>query len=158
MQGSIINRINESGKPSIPEVGQFATSYSYTDRDVHYIVKVEDNGRVFWTKDVGRCFKRPEWDAIFEVDEDGKTRVTVYDKYKDDIRVDNRIYLTHPSERDFWIYLFYDEDIGLDRWVLLKDGKYHRSLFDQSTRKYRNSIKNKVISPGIYSYYYDPSF
>lgn len=164
MQGSIVNRIVEKRYPQKPEVGQYATSYLYSDRNVHYIVKVEKDGEIFWTKDVQRCFKRPEFTATFRTDDQGRERITVkginmFSKTNDiHTYVDDKLYLKDQVDKEFWLYLYYEEDINLDRWVLLKDGSYHKSRFDYSTGKYRNSIKNTTAAPNVYDYYYDPSF
>jgi hypothetical protein len=166
MYGSIVNRICENSKPMTPVVGEYATSYLYTDRNVHYIVKVEKDGKIFWTKDVGRCVNRPEFTATFKTDEKGNIRITVTGNdlfNRDDLKkttyVDNKLFLPNQVEEDVWLYLNYDEEgVGLDRWVLLKDGKYHESRYDRLTGKYRNSIKNTTTVPGRYDYYYDPSF
>lgn len=105
MQGSIINRVCERTVPDKPIVGQYATSYSYTDRDVHYIAKVEEDGKVFWTKSVGRCVMRPEFKATFRVDDKQRTRITVtgtgfYPSNLNGLYVDDKIFLPIQAEKD----------------------------------------------------------
>jgi hypothetical protein len=143
-----------------PVVGEYATSYLYSDRNVHYITKVEKDGKVFWTKRVQRCAIRPEFTATFRKDEAQINRITI--RLQDCCPyIEDKIFLLNQVEKDFWLYLEEDdedEDIRLDRWTLLKDGKYHESRYDGNVNKYRNSIKNTIITPNKYDYYYDPSF
>jgi hypothetical protein len=168
MQGSIINRLCEKGiNVEKPIVGQYATSYSYTDRDVHYIAKVEEDGKVFWTKNVGRCVMRPEFTATFRTDNKQRTRITIIGHGSDfsglnGIRIEDKIFIPVQPEKDFWLFLYDDvEDEYDNRWQLLRDGRYHMSRYimeSKTNRNYSNSIKNMVITPNYYNYYYDPSF
>jgi hypothetical protein len=157
MHGNIANRIIELKRPNMPVVGDYATSYLYSDRNVHYIVAVEKEGKAFWTKDVKRCFRRPEYDVLFRVDNKGKMRITVKG-ISGNILVDDKLFLEKQIHPEFWLYVEDNNTYIPDKWVLLKDNKYHESHFDLSKRRYKTSIKNTVISPGVYDYYYDPSF
>lgn len=149
-----------------PIVGNYATSYAYTDRYVHYIAKVDKKGEVFWTKDVERCFMRPEYVATFTKDANKVIRITI--KYVGNdktyrhgsIIVNNKIFFNSQPEDNYWLYLRDElmDDSVLNRWQLLSDGRYHRSRYDMFTKKYKNSMRNMIIVPNRYDYYYDSSF
>lgn len=155
----------ERSGPAEPKVGDVATSYWWSDRNVHHIIRVSDNLKHFDTIRISRCAKRDEYEATFETDSNGVKYITIIDTEETDpeyrIAVDRQIYPDYADEYgdEFWLYIKKNiEERDIERWSLGSDGRYHSATLNPKTFRYNSSIKNTVITPGVYSYYFDLEF